>query len=84
MQLAKRAGFGAIVLSAVWTPPLDAPADAELDSCAAPSRQRRRRGIRPIVAVYSFSSTTPLTAEARGQFASFAASIPAPFRRCAT
>ena len=33
-------------------------------------------GIEPIVAVYSFSGVTPLTPEARGQFASFAASIP--------
>jgi len=76
MALAKRAGFGAIALSAVWTPPLTAPADAELARLRGAVTAAAATGIRPIVAVYSFSGVTPLTAEARTQFASFAASIP--------
>ena len=33
-------------------------------------------GIRPIVAVYSFSSVTPTTPAARAQFAAYTASLP--------
>src|SRR5256885_6233562 len=76
MALARRAGFGAIALSAVWTPPLTAPADAELAQLRGAADAAAASGIRPIVAVYSFSGVTPLTPEARTQFAAFAASIP--------
>lgn len=76
MALAKRAGFGAIVLSAVWTPPLEAPADTELAKLRGAVAAAIADGVRPIVAVYSFSGVTPLTPEARTQFAAFAASIP--------
>src|SRR5206468_7850044 len=73
---AKRAGFAAIALSAVWTPPATAPDPAELARLRGAVKAAAAEGIRPIVAVYSFSGVTPLTAEARTQFASFAASIP--------
>ena len=76
MALARRAGFGAIALSAVWTPPLTAPPDTELQQLRHAVGAAVADGIRPIVAVYSFSGVTPLTPEARRQFASFAASIP--------
>ena len=76
MALARRAGFGAIALSAVWTPPLTAPPETELVQLRHAVGAAVAVGIEPIVAVYSFSGVTPLTPEARGQFASFAASIP--------
>src|SRR5712675_492713 len=75
MQLAKQAGFEAIVLSAVWTPPLVEPDPAELARLRSAVAAAAAVGISPIVAVYSFSSDTPLTDEARSQFAAFAASI---------
>jgi hypothetical protein len=75
MSLAKRAGFGAIALSAVWQPPETAPSDAELAQLRGAVRAAVARGIRPVVAVYSFSGVTPLTPDARSQFAAYAASI---------
>jgi hypothetical protein len=76
MTDAKRAGFGAIALSAVWNPPVTALDPAELARLRGAVRAAAAREITPIVAVYSFSGVTPLTPEARSQFASFAASIP--------
>jgi hypothetical protein len=76
MALARRAGFGAIALSAVWTPPATAPAEAELAQLRGAVEAAAAAGIKPVVAVYSFSGVTPLTPEARAQFAAFAASIP--------
>jgi hypothetical protein len=76
MALARRAGFGVIALSAVWTPPATAPAEAELAQLRGAVEAAAAAGIRPVVAVYSFSGVTPLTQEARAQFAAFAASIP--------
>ncbi len=76
VQLAKHAGFKALVFSAVWTPPLESPPVAELDALRRAAEAAADANVRPIVAVYQFSSATPLTAEARTQFASYAASIP--------
>ena len=76
MLLARQAGYRAIVLSAVWTPPLEAPPAAELAALENAVIAAATNGIRPIVAVYSFSSVTPTTPEARAQFAAYAASIP--------
>jgi hypothetical protein len=76
MALARRAGFGAIALSAVWTPPATAPGTAELAQLRGSVEAAAAAGIKPVVAVYSFSGVTPLTPEARAQFAAFAASIP--------
>ena len=75
MALARHAGFTAIVLSSVWTPPLIAPAPDELERLRSAVTAAAALGIRPIVAVYSFSSVTPLTDTARSQFAAYAASI---------
>src|SRR6478672_2205889 len=76
MALAQQAGFGAIVLSAVWAPPeTQLPPDG-LGRLSGAVDAAVAAGIRPIVAVYFFNPATPLTAKARGQFASYAASIP--------
>jgi hypothetical protein len=75
MELARRAGYRAIVLSSVWTPPLTAPAEADLAALQAATTSASKAGIRPIVAIYSFSSVTPTSPEARGQFASYAAAL---------
>jgi hypothetical protein len=75
MQLARRAGFGAIVLSSVWTAPLWSPGDAEVERLRAAVEAADEVGIEPIVAVYSFGPDTPLTARARGEFSSYAAAI---------
>jgi hypothetical protein len=76
MDLAQRAGFRAIALSATWTPPASTVDEAQLAQLRGAARAAAAVGIKPIVSVYSFSGVTPLTDEARGQFASFAASIP--------
>src|SRR3954451_17287468 len=76
MLLARQAGYRAIVLSAVWTPPLEEPPAAELAALEKAVIAAATNGIRPIVAVYSFSSVTPTAAAAQAQFAAYAASIP--------
>jgi hypothetical protein len=76
VALARRAGFEALVFSAVWTPPLSAPPAGELDALRRAAEAADRAGIRPIVAVYQFSGTTPLTDEDRSRFAAYAAAIP--------
>jgi hypothetical protein len=76
VALARDAGLGALAFSAVWTPPATAPPPDELAALRGAVGASVAAGIRPVVAVYSFSSVTPLTADARSQFARFAASIP--------
>jgi hypothetical protein len=75
-RLARRAGFRALLFSTTWTPPLTRPVPGELAALRGAVQAAVLNGIEPIVAVYSFSGVTPLTAEARRQFAAFAASIP--------
>jgi len=75
MELARRAGFRVIVLSSVWTRPLQRPDTPEIDRLRTAVDAAERLGIRPIVAVYSFSANTPVTATERGQFGSYAAAI---------
>jgi hypothetical protein len=71
--LARNAGYKALVFSSVWTPGETDGASPQLRAAVVSAVSN---GIRPIVAVYSFSGVTPLTDTARAQFASFAASIP--------
>ena len=75
MALAARAGFRVIVLSSVWRPPLWAPPAGEVYRLRTPIDIAETDGIRPIVAVYSFSRDTPLTSRARAQFSSYAAAL---------
>jgi len=76
MSLAKQAGFGAIVLSSVWQPPRTTPTPLELTALNGAVGAAISARIRPIVAVYQLSANTPLTPQARAQFAAYAASIP--------
>ena len=76
MDLAQRAGFGAIVLSSVWQPPETLPTALELTALRGAVEAAVADKIRPIVAVYQLSGNTPLTDAARSEFASYAASIP--------
>jgi len=75
IDLVEGAGLKAVQLSAVWTPPLTSPPPEELDALRAAAQAADDAGIRPVVAVYQFSSATPLTADARSQFSAYAASI---------
>ncbi|HEY6029508.1 MAG TPA: hypothetical protein VIU44_03040, partial [Gaiellaceae bacterium] len=72
MELASRAGFDAIVLSSVWTPPLTQPAPPELAALRGAVAAAVAEEIRPMVAVYQFSGVTPLGDAARAQFAAYA------------
>jgi hypothetical protein len=74
--LARKAGFRALLFGTTWTPPLTRPVASELAALHGAAAAATSNGITPIVAVYSFSGVTPLSAEARRQFAEFAASIP--------
>jgi hypothetical protein len=65
-----------LLFSTTWTPPLTEPIPSELAALRGAVAAAEGEGIEPIVAVYSFSGVTPLTDEARSQFARFAASIP--------
>jgi hypothetical protein len=75
MELARRAGFRTIVLSSVWTRPETTPDNPELERLRAAIDAARQRGIAPIVAVYSFSGETPVSARERVEFGSYAAAI---------
>ena len=75
MRFARRAGFRVIVLSSVWSAPLSAPGEREIDRLRSAVEAADGVGIEPIVAVYSFSKDTPLTPGARVEFASYAATI---------
>jgi hypothetical protein len=76
MRLATEADFRAIVFSSVWQPPRETPTALELTSLRGAVGAAVAAHIRPIVAVYQLSADTPLTPEARAQFAAYAASIP--------
>ena len=75
MALAADSGFGAVALSAVWQRGLRAPPPAELAGLTRATAAAVRRGIRPIVAIYFFSSNTPTTPSDETDFAAYAASI---------
>jgi hypothetical protein len=76
MALAQRAGFGAVVLSSLWQPSRTQPTPLELRALQGAVGAALADHIRPVVAVYQLSRYTPLTPQARDQFAAYAASIP--------
>jgi hypothetical protein len=75
MQLAADSGFRAIALSSVWSRGLRAPDPGELAALQQATNAAHAAQIRPIVAVYSFSSSTPLTASDRSDFAAYTAAL---------
>ncbi len=68
-------GFRAVVLSSVWTRGEAAPAAGERSALLAASRAAKAAGVEPIVAVYQFSSETPLSATDRADFAAYTAAL---------
>jgi hypothetical protein len=76
MTTLRVAGFRAVRVTSYWLPGNAAPADDELTVLRTVSDAARRNGIRLYVTVmHPGSRTTPLTDEARGEFASYAAAI---------
>ena len=69
-------GYQAVRVTSYWTPGRPAPTEAELAVLRNVVEAGERHGVRVYVTVmHPGSRTTPLTAEARSEFASFAAAI---------
>jgi hypothetical protein len=76
MDLAKLAGLDAIRVTAVWAPGESAPDADTLAALQTAATAAQADDIRLIVSVMSYgSATTPLTATARADFASYAAAL---------
>jgi hypothetical protein len=75
MALARDAGFGAVVLSARWAPPLESPPADQIEALRAAAAAASADGIEPIVAVYQLGGVTPVDGTARAQFAAYAVAI---------
>src|SRR5690242_15133285 len=76
MDLAKLAGFDVIRETTIWTPGQTAPGPNELQQLKNSADAAQLDGIRIILSVYQWGAkTTPVTPEARSQFAAFCASL---------
>jgi hypothetical protein len=76
MQAVVDAGFDAIRITSIWAPGQTEPEPAELDVLRNVANAARDLDVRLFIAVYhAGSATTPLTDEARSEFASYTASI---------
>ena len=76
MTAFRLSGFRAVRVTSYWRPGLSAPSDEELLVLRNVSDAALRNGVRVYVTVMSpGSATTPLTETARGDFASYAATI---------
>lgn len=76
MDLARAAGFNAVRLTTIWSPGQTAPSGPELTMLSNAANAAQADGIRVILSVYQWgSSTTPVTPQARWQFASFCAAL---------
>jgi hypothetical protein len=76
MQLAKAAGFDTIRITAIWSPGQSAVPPAQLQALSSIAAAGIFLDIRVVTTVMPFgSSTTPLTATARTQFARFTADL---------
>ena len=70
------AGFDAVAITSYWDPGADRPTDEELAILRDVAARAEDHDLRLFLAVFHRgSSTTPLTDEARAQFASYAAGI---------
>jgi hypothetical protein len=78
MELARLAGFDTVRMTSIWKPGLTRPTDDELTILRTSALAARLNGIRIILSVYQKDNhTTPLTAAARAEFASYIATIAA-------
>ena len=76
MTAFRLSGFRAVRITSYWTPGLKTPTDDELRVLQNVSDAARRNGVRLYVTVmHPGSRTTPLTAQARADFASYAAAM---------
>jgi hypothetical protein len=76
MTLFRLAGFRAVRITSIWAPGETAPTTAELDVLRNVAAAANVSGVRIYLSVYHAGSrTTPLTPEARGELADYAASI---------
>lgn len=76
MTLFRLAGFRAVRVTSFWTPGLTEPASAELRVLESVAGAAATNGVRVYVTVMQPGSrTTPLTAEAQGDFAGYAAAL---------
>ncbi|TML15209.1 MAG: hypothetical protein E6G33_08710 [Actinobacteria bacterium] len=76
MQLAKAAGFDTIRITALWKPGESAVPSDELSALQSIGAAGEFLGIRIVATIMNFgSSTTPLTATARSEFARFSADV---------
>jgi hypothetical protein len=76
LQLAKAAGFDTIRVTAIWKPGQTAVPPNELAALQSIGSTGDLLGIRIVATIMNFgSSTTPVTATARNEFASFAADL---------
>jgi hypothetical protein len=73
MHVLRDSGLDAVVLSAVWRPA--ASADTDLPALRRAVRAATDADVRPVLAVYQFSSATPLDATGRSAFAGYAAGL---------
>jgi hypothetical protein len=70
------AGFRAVRVTSIWDPGETVPAPDELAALRRVVANAERHGVRVFVSVYhAGSATTPLTPEARSEFASYAAAL---------
>lgn len=76
MALVRLAGFRAVRVTSTWQPGLTAPTDHEAAVLANVAAAAALHSVRVYVSVYHAGSrTTPLTPEARAEFASYVAAI---------
>jgi hypothetical protein len=76
MQVFRLSGFRAVRVTSYWTPGLSSPDDGELGTLRNVATAAQRNGVRVYVTVmHPGSRTTPLTEEAREEFAGYAATI---------
>jgi len=73
MKLARDSGFRAIVLSAVWE--TGASPQTELTRLRPAVAAAVAEGIRPVLAIYQFSSSTPNDPDRRRAFVAYAAAL---------
>ena len=76
MSAFRLSGFRALRITSFWLPGQSSPDDEELQTLRVVAEAAQRHGVRLYVTVmHPGSRTTPLTDQARGEFASFAATI---------